>query len=44
MKPIHCIVLCPLVPACMKLDEPANVLICAVRRRGDKWIKIVTRG
>ena len=34
----------PLVLACMKMDEPAKVLICAVRRRGDKWIKIVTRG
>ena len=34
----------PLVLACMKLDEPAKVLSCAVRRRGNKWIKIVTRG
>ncbi len=34
----------PLVLACMKLDEPAKVLACAVRRRGNKWIKIVTRG
>ncbi len=34
----------PLVLVCMKLDEPAKVLACAVRRRGDKWIRIVTRG
>ena len=33
----------PLVLACMKMDEPAKVLACAVRRRGNKWIKVVTR-
>ncbi len=34
----------PLVLACMKLDEPSKVLACAVRRKGNRWIKIVTRG
>ena len=33
----------PVVLICMKLDEPAKMLACTVRQRGDKWIRVVTR-